>query len=237
MIRALAALVAVAAALAGCGWQEVPPERGAAWVWITKDRGSQVLAVRSVPAGLTALQALDRVADVETRYGGRFVTSINGIEGSLTSQRDWFYFVNGIEPDRGAAEYRLRPRDITWWDYRSWRVSPRVPVVVGAFPEPFLHGYAGHRRPTVVRYERIELREGARAIGRLLRAESVGPLILPAPEEANVFVVMRPGFGRFIARPRGDDWQPGDPVIFTFGGNAKQLARNPESVRYRYELR
>ena len=35
-----------------------------------------------------------------TRYGGRFLQSIDGIYGSLTGQRDWFFFVNGIEGDR-----------------------------------------------------------------------------------------------------------------------------------------
>ena len=28
----------------------------------------------------------------------------------------------------------------------------REPVVVGAFPEPFLHGYAGKVRPVAIRY-------------------------------------------------------------------------------------
>ena len=58
---------------------------------------------REVPAGLTVLAALDQLADIETRYGGRFVQSMNGIEGSLAHRRDWFYFLNGIEPDVGGA--------------------------------------------------------------------------------------------------------------------------------------
>ena len=73
-------------------------------MWVTRDRGAHVLLVREVPAGLTAMQALDRVADIETTYGGRYVQSINGIDGSLSAQSDWFYFMNGIEGDRSAAE-------------------------------------------------------------------------------------------------------------------------------------
>ena len=70
---------------------------------------------------------------------------------ALSEKRDWFYFVNGIEPDVGAAEIRLRPGDIAWWDYRSWGGRMEQPVVVGAFPEPFLHGWDGKRRPVEMR--------------------------------------------------------------------------------------
>ena len=45
-------------------------------------------------------------------YGGRFVQSIEGVAGDAGAKRDWFYFVNGVEADRGAAEYRLRPGDV-----------------------------------------------------------------------------------------------------------------------------
>ena len=100
-----------------------------------------------VPAGRFGLQALDRHADVETLYGGRFVQAVNGIKGSLDDQRDWFYFVNGIEPGVGAAEVELNEGDVAWWDYRDWSRRMAAPVVVGAFPEPFLHGWDGERRP------------------------------------------------------------------------------------------
>ena len=101
-VRRALALAVVAAALAGCGGTAA--ERGHATLWVTRDRGTQVLLVRTVPAGLTAMQALDRVADIETTYGGRYVQSISGIDGSMSSRHDWFYFVNGIEGDRSAAE-------------------------------------------------------------------------------------------------------------------------------------
>ena len=48
-----------------------------------------------------------------TRYGGRFIQSIDGIDGSATEQRDWFYFVDGIEGDRSAAEVTLQPGEST----------------------------------------------------------------------------------------------------------------------------
>ena len=58
-----------------------------------------------------------------------FVQSIDGIDGSVTARRDWFYFVNGIEGPRGAQEYRLHDGDVLWWDYRDWTAAMRVPAV------------------------------------------------------------------------------------------------------------
>ena len=219
---ALAALV-----VAGCGGAPGGDEK--ATVWVTRDRGAEVLLVRSVPAGLTVMQALQREADVETRYGGRFVQAINGLEGS--ARRDWFYFVNGFEADRGAVEYRLRAGDVVWWDYRAWTGPLQEPVVVGAFPEPFLHGYAGKRRPAVVRYETPALERGAQAIARVIGARSVARAGTPVPAGANVFVVAR-GRDRFRAELRGQG--PGAPVRFVFAGDAARLARDPKLVRYRY---
>ena len=162
------ALVLVAGALVGCGGGQ----SGTATIWITRDEGARVILQKRVPAGLTAMQALHRVADVDTRYGGRFVQAIDGIAGSLSARRDWFYFVNGYEGDRSAAEYRLHDGDLEWWDYRSWRATPRAPVVVGAFPEPFVGGFDGHRRPAVVQYD-TATRAQAQALGKRLHARAV----------------------------------------------------------------
>ena len=65
-----------------------------------------MLLVARVPAGLTAMQALERKAKVKTSYGGRFVDAIDGVASA--SHRDWFYFVNGVDGDRSAVEVRLR---------------------------------------------------------------------------------------------------------------------------------
>ena len=92
--------------------------------------------------------------DVETRYGGNFVQSIDGLEGRGESGfADWFYFVNGIGAGKGAAEYELSPGDVVQWDYRNWRAAMDVRATVGAFPEPFLHGSEGRRFPTRVECE------------------------------------------------------------------------------------
>lgn len=189
-----------------------------------------------MPAGLTAMQALDREADIETRYGGRFVQSIEGHEGNLGARRDWFYFINGYDGDRSATDYELRDGDVEWWDLRSWRKRMREPVVVGAFPEPFLHGFGGQTRPVSVRYV-TGARSGAAAIGRLLGASSVAPEAVAAPPDAHLFLVAAKTGGTFLATPRSGAGEPGAPVKFVFSGDAEALARDPDRYRFRYEVR
>jgi hypothetical protein len=227
------AAVAAVALVVGCGG--IDRETGTASLWITRDRGERVLLTTKVEAGLTAMQALKQKARVETRYGGRYVQEINGIQGSLAGRRDWFYFINGFEAARGAVEYRLHPGDVLWWDYRSWDRNARAPVVVGAFPEPFLHGFGGRTRRAAVRYGGSQLASGARAIGRLIGAESVAPASRPVPRDANLFLIVEGLSPRFDAALRERASEPGDPVVFTLVGDAIRLARNPRLVRFRYQ--
>lgn len=222
----------VVCGLTACGGFGQPKTEGHAKLWVTRDRGARVLLVREVPAGLTVLQALDREADVKTRYGGRYVQAINGVAGSITARRDWFYFVNGIEADQSAAEYKLRPGDVEWWDYRSWGKQMRVPVVVGAFPEPFLHGYGGKRRPAAVLYRRGQA-SAARALAKLIHATWVrpaDPISVKPPGNANVLFISGKT-RRFVARSLG-----GTRVMFELGSDAPRLAQNPSMYRFRYAV-
>jgi hypothetical protein len=221
------ALVLAAVALAGCSGGE----SGKATLWITRDRGAHVLAAKQVPAGLTAMQALDRVADIDTRYGGRYVQAIDGLAGSLTSRRDWFYFVNGYEGDRSAAEYRLRSGDVEWWDFRSWRTQMRQPVVVGAFPEPFLHGYGGHRLPARVVFRLDSQRVMAERLAKLLGGRATRNT---ATAGMNVLVLRTPGTEPSLRVSGGNT--PGAPVVFTFTGDPALLLRTVPFGRYRYEV-
>jgi Domain of unknown function (DUF4430) len=212
VIRRAAAALTLLAVAVGCG---SGTGGGRATLWITRDRGEQVLKTARVPAGLTAIQALERVADVSTRYDGRYVQAIDSLRGSLTAQHDWFYFVNGYEADRSAAEYRLHAGDVEWWDFRAWRHAMHVPVVVGAFPEPFLHGWNGDKRPTVVEYDKGTHRHAV-AVARRLHAR-VAPVGSDVGAEANVLVLecpAYPGTPRITARMRSGD-RVGDPVVFT----------------------
>ncbi len=224
-------LVLAVAAGTGCG----VATRGTATVWVTRDRGAQVLLTKTVPAGLTAMQALERVAQVSTRYAGRYVQSIDGVAGSLSKQRDWFYFVNGYEADRSAAEYRLHQGDVEWWDFRSWKTSIRQAVVVGAFPEPFLHGYDGRRLPAVVAGPPGK---ATRMLARLLHARRVVVLqsrgVPLAGADENVLRLVEGRGERFEATLQED--RPGSGVRFTYVGDVMKLARNPSLARYRYSL-
>jgi uncharacterized protein DUF4430 len=150
---ALCATLAASLALAAAGCS-IGPGGGsdAASLTVTRDFGSRTLVrayERRVPGNETVMRFLQRRADVETRYGGRFVNAINGVRSrSGGGQRqDWFYYVNGIEADVGAAESELSGGDRIWWDYRDWTAAMRVPAVVGSFPEPFAHGSEGKRFP------------------------------------------------------------------------------------------
>jgi hypothetical protein len=209
--RALVALVALLL-LAGCG--AAGGEEGTATLWVTRDRGAEMLLDVEVEAGQTLLRALAAEVDVETRYGGRYVQSIDGLAGSLADQRDWFWFLNGYEGDRSAAAYMLRDGDVAWLDYRAWEREGEARVVVGAFPEPFVHGFAGKTRAAVVRFEGSRAR--AARLGRSIGAESIEPLGTPVPAGANV-LELRNGANRATAELLGET--AGDPVRVVLTGN------------------
>jgi hypothetical protein len=206
----------LALVVAGCGGAR---EHGTATLWITRDRGAHVLYTGTVPAGLTAMQALERRRNVTTRYGGRFVQSIDGLEGSLTREHDWFYFVNGLEGDRSAAETRLHEGDIEWWDFRAWNGgSMSVPVVVGAYPEPFRHGTTS------------VVATGAQAsIARAIAGQVHG--VVRARTPTKNFIVISSRFGRRDVRIRR--FRSG--VLLELGlGAARRLAANSSALRYQY---
>jgi hypothetical protein len=216
--RALSALV-VLVLLVGCGGA-AGEEQGTARLWVTRDRGAKLLLAAEVQAGQTLMRALASEADVETRYGGRYVQSVNGIEGSLGAQRDWFWFVNGYEGDRSAASYRLHGGDVAWLDYRGWQREGEARVVVGAFPEPFLHGYAGKTRPAVVRFEGGQAGRAGQ-LAKSIGAVSVEPLGVPVPAGVNV-LELRAGRRRAKAELIGQT--AGDPVRLVLSGEL-DLAR------------
>jgi hypothetical protein len=101
-----------------------------------------------------------------------------------------------------------------------------VPVVVGAFPEPFLHGYGGKVRPAVVVGEESPT---LRKITRLVHGRYVGRGTVPMPRGANVLVVERGRTARFSAR-----WRDG-AATFLFVGDPSRLLQ-PSFYRYRYRV-
>lgn len=223
-MRRVAAAGLAVAALAGCGSTHT---KGSATLWITRDRGQHVLLVDKVKAGQTAMQALQHAAKVKTSYGGRFVQSIDGVSGDRSSRRDWFYFVNGYEADRGAADYKLHRGDVEWWDYRSWKHAIHVPVVVGAFPEPFLHGYGGKTRTAAIVYDSQALEPQARALAKLINAKAVTAEKIG---DANVLFLTKADVP-LSATTSG----AGAPVRFVIGPTAaRRLLADPKLARFRY---
>jgi hypothetical protein len=227
VIRSALVAVAVAALLAGCGGSGAG--HGTAALWVTRDEGKTVLVMRSVPADETVLQALERSTKITTRYGGRFVQSVNGISGSITSRHDWFYFVNGVEGDRGAGDYRLRPGDIAWWDYRDWgRQGMSVPAVVGAFPEPFVHGYDGKRRVTIVLGPKTA---AVLKIAKLVHATRIEPAATARlRSDVNTLTILPASTTSFTA-----EWT-GGAAHFVYTGDPARLLRDPSLYRHRYRV-
>jgi hypothetical protein len=151
-VAALACAAAAALAAAGCGLGAGKELEGdGAQLRVTRDFGHRLIgtaATDHVREDQTVMRLLRSSFDVDTRFGGRFVQAIDGLEGRGSGGRDdWFFFVNGLESDEGAGEFELSPGDRVQWDYRRWDAAMRVPAIVGAFPEPFLHGIEGERRP------------------------------------------------------------------------------------------
>ena len=70
-----------------------------------------------------------------------------GLEGDVSGQRDWFFFVNGVNASVGAKQARLRDGDTVWWDHRFWGDLIDTPEVVGSWPAPY--ALAGGRGPEV----------------------------------------------------------------------------------------
>jgi hypothetical protein len=190
-----------------------------------------LLVDATVPAGQTLLRALRSKAKVTTRYGGGFVQSIEGVEGSARRHEDWFWFVNGLAGDRSATSYRLRDGDVAWWDYRDWsHDADTLEVVAGAFPEPFLHGYDGELKPAAVRYG-PGLRSGAADIARILETDDVAPAGTATAANVNVFELTA-GEPRLTAVLRSPGTGPSGAVRFTFAGSAEALLAGDFARRF-----
>ena len=201
--------------------------RGTATLWVTRDRGAVVMLDAKVPAGQTLMRALRSKAKVETRYGGRFVQAIDGVEGSLSKRHDWFWFVNGLAGDRSAAEYRLRAGDVVWWDYRDWThdadLAGRRRRVPGAVP-PRLRRQGASGSPSSTRCG--SQREDARR-GRAPAPRDVGRACMGSRCRRLERVRARPGDRHAVHRPAAQDRRAVEP------GRADVLRRRRQAARRR----
>lgn len=183
---ATAALV-LSPAAAGCGFGPGEADEGEATLRITRGHGAELVAEAAVgdpTESDTVIRALDREAEITTRFGGGFVQSIDGIEGGTAGGRssDWFFFVNGVESAAGAAEVGVRAGDRIWWDYRDWTDAMRAPAVVGSWPEPFAQRSAGADRAPVL-VECAAARPRCDEVAERLAEEGVDASTEPFPVE------------------------------------------------------
>ncbi|HEX4345866.1 MAG TPA: DUF4430 domain-containing protein [Solirubrobacteraceae bacterium] len=155
--RAIGGLGAVCAALVlgGCGLGAGSTPNEPVALSVTRDFGATSLvdsAGARVSGSDTVMRVTERNATVKTRYGGKFVQSINGLGGGRRDGRpvDWFVYVNGILTDKGATAVDVHGGDRIWWDNHDWGTTPDIRAVVGSYPEPFLHGSGGKRLPVRV---------------------------------------------------------------------------------------
>jgi Domain of unknown function (DUF4430) len=150
-VKRLALLLCLLAALPGCGFGE-GESTGEVTLTVTRDFGGERIGEgmrEGATEGDTVMRLLQRGFEIDTRYGGGFVQSIDGVAGGREDGRqvDWFYYVNGIEAPIGAAERRVADGERVWWDHHPWDVAQRIPAVVGSYPEPFRTGLEGKRFP------------------------------------------------------------------------------------------
>ena len=151
-------LAVTAAALGGCGiGAGAEKEGGGVDLVVTRDFGQQRLGQRAVPSvreSDTVLRLLQGGNDVKTRFGGGYVSSVDGL--AERGGRSWLYFVNGIVGGKGADDTELHGGDVVQWDYHSIKVRQDIPAIVGAFPEPFVSGSEGRKFPVRVECEDAE---------------------------------------------------------------------------------
>jgi hypothetical protein len=149
-------LFGAALAAAGCG---LGPGAGVGAVdlTVTREFGAVKLSESSGEADEadTVMRFLESEDEIETRYGGGYVKSIDGVSESERGGHpyDWFFYVNGVESPIGAAEVSLEGGEKVWWDNHDWSASEQVPAVVGSWPAPFTTGWEGHAPSVAVAVE------------------------------------------------------------------------------------
>lgn len=128
-------------------------------LWVTRDFGTEDIFCSGVTLtpNQSLLALLQEHLDIETEYGGGFVSAIEGYRSGFSGKTDgeqgaadWFLYINGILTDQGAAAYLPGEGDIIWWDFHPWDDIAFTPAAVGAFPQPFGGGGEGKGRETLI---------------------------------------------------------------------------------------
>jgi len=157
-IIAVALAVTSLFAILLCGCQSQPSGEIEVKVIVTRNFGNELMLDESVVLddGANALDALEIVATVETKYGGGFIEAINGIRSQYSqgkAKKDWFFYMNGMSANVGLMDYELSEGDVEHWDFHDWSFHAFIPAIIGDFPQPFVGGYQGKNRPAIVVYD------------------------------------------------------------------------------------
>jgi hypothetical protein len=160
----VAIILLASATMCACSTQTSPPEPAAekepgattVIITITQDFGRELMLGETleVSPDTSAMAALMEVAEVETAYGGGFVNAINGVRsgyaGSQKAKKDWFFYINGIQSNVGALDYKLHDGDVQHWDFHSWGFRHFIPAIIDDFPSAFRYGFGGRVSPTLI---------------------------------------------------------------------------------------
>ncbi len=183
-----------------------PPSSSEVRLVVSRDFGATVMVDVLAPAkqGLDVMRLLAEHTTVDTSYGGEFVSGINGVRStfggvSTAAAADWFYWVDGIMADVGAADWKLSGGDTVWWDYHRWAGAMVLPATLDAFPVPWDRApLAVTADASVAGLSQVGGRErpeaGARRASsrRGRRLPDGGLLVITQPQAAPVLAVRRP---------------------------------------------
>jgi Domain of unknown function (DUF4430) len=89
-------------------------------VFVTSDCGKTTVLEKTAVEPENAMRALDRIADIETDDGGKFVTGIEGVDQNVGKKLAWLFYVNGNMAQKGATEIELEAGDVEWWDLHNY---------------------------------------------------------------------------------------------------------------------
>jgi hypothetical protein len=115
---------------------------------------------------------------------------------------------------------RLRPGQVLWWDYRHWSGSTmHIPLVVGAYPEPFVRALPG--LTSVVGKDRTVATAIAKQVHGVVNAKRT---------PRNFIVIggkLAPDTARISTFRNG-------AVLELGTATAAQLAKDPTALRFRF---
>ncbi len=114
---------------------------------LTRDYGREVLGLESFSpsSGLTAMEMIRNVTEIETRYGGLFLSGAYGLKSNRSGGMDWFFYVNGYHMDRGLASYQPVEGDVVQVDYHYWGSYGASPGFLSGYPSRLAYGLYGKR--------------------------------------------------------------------------------------------